>query len=206
MAKKDKALNFKQKIYLIRHGETEWSLSKKHTGRSDIPLTPRGEKEALALKAQLQQINFKKIFSSPLIRVIKTCEIAGLMDRAVKSNDLLEWDYGDYEGLTTSQIREKHPQWNLFEFGVPKGESIETLAKRADHILQLASKTEGDVALFGSGHILRVIGVRWINLDAKKAQFLALSTASISVLGYEHEWRVISCWNDISHLKSLTVN
>lgn len=197
--------HFKNKIYLIRHGETEWSLTKRHTGLTNIPLTSFGEKEATALKDRLQEITFKKVFTSPLNRALKTCELAGFLDSAILSDDLLEWNYGNFEGLTTSQIREKHPHWNLFDHGVPNGESHEDVSKRADHILGLADSVDGNVALFGSGHILRVIGARWIGWGAQKAKCLALSTASVSILNYEHDWRVISCWNDISHLRTLQV-
>ncbi len=198
-------LEFKNKIYLIRHGETEWSLAKRHTGLTNIPLTSLGEKEATALKARLQEISFKKVFTSPLSRALKTCELAGFLDSAIVSNDLLEWDYGNFEGLTTPQIREKQPHWNLFDHGVPNGESHEEVSKRADHILEIVGAVEGNVALFGSGHILRVIGARWLGWSAQKAKCLALSTASVSILNYEHEWRVISCWNDVSHLRALHV-
>lgn len=189
------------KIYLIRHGETEWSRSKQHTGRTDIPLTPKGEVEAKLLKNRLLDLKFKKVYTSPLKRALETCELAGYIEHAEKSDDLLEWDYGDYEGLTTQQIRQKVPHWSLFKNGVPNGETFEEIAHRADHILAIASQIPGNVALFGSGHISRVIGARWIGLSPQQAQLLALSTASVSVLGYEHEARVIECWNDTAHLR-----
>ncbi len=192
--------NFKNKIYLIRHGETEWSRSKQHTGRSDIPLTEEGEHQAKTLQSKLSKIEFKKIFTSPLKRVLRTCQLAGYLERAEHSDDLLEWDYGDCEGLTTPQIQEKVPNWNLFKDGVQEGETIEQIAARADHILSIAAQIEGNVALFASGHISRVIGARWVEFEPEKAQFIALSTASVSILSYEHEWRVIQSWNDISHL------
>lgn len=196
----EKTPHFNHKIYLIRHGETAWSKSKQHTGRSDIPLTPFGEKEAMALAPRLKELQLKKVFTSPLKRVLRTCELAGFLDQAEPSDDLLEFDYGDFEGLTISQIREKIPDWSLFKDGVPNGETFEEASKRADHILNISTQIDGDVAFFASGHISRIIGARWVNFASKQAQFLALSTASISILGYEHEWRAIQRWNDLSHL------
>ncbi|MCH9632131.1 MAG: Acid phosphatase [Chlamydiae bacterium] len=193
------AQQFKNKIYLIRHGETEWSRSKQHTGRTDLPLTKEGERQAKTLKRALAGIDFKKVFVSPLKRALQTCEFAGFLNQSQQTDDLYEWDYGDCEGLTTQQIRERTPNWNLFKDGAPNGESIEQVAARADQIIQLASQIEGNVALFSSGHISRVIGARWLSLEPQKAQLLALSTASISILGYEHEWKVIQNWNITSH-------
>jgi broad specificity phosphatase PhoE len=192
--------HFKHKLYLIRHGETEWSKLKKHTGRTDIPLTKLGEKEAIQLKPLLENLHFKKIYTSPLQRVLRTCELAGFLEDAEPSDDLLEFDYGDYEGLTTSDIRSKIPNWNFFDNGVTNGETFEEAQKRALHIIGLVAQIDGDVACFASGHISRLIGAAWIGLDHKCAQHLALSTASVSILSYEHEWRVIQTWNDTSHL------
>lgn len=200
----NKTPHFNHKIYLIRHGETAWSKSRQHTGRSDIPLTDLGEKEALLLAPKLKKFNLKKIFTSPLKRVLRTCELAGCLDRAEFSNCLLEFNYGDYEGLTTEEIRKKEPGWSFFKNGVLNGETFEEAAKRADNIINQALQIEGDVAFFSSGHISRIIGARWLNFNPKEGQFFALSTASISILGYEHEWRVIQKWNDTSHLTSLT--
>lgn len=193
--------HFSHKIFLIRHGETAWSKSRQHTGLTDIPLTPHGEEEARALIHALKGIHFKKVFCSPLQRAQRTCELAGYLDQATLSKDLYEWDYGDYEGITTHEIRKKEPNWNLFKNGVPNGESIQEVATRADHILRRASEIDGNVAFFSSGHISRVIGARWLRFPPEYAQFLSLSTASISILSYEHEWRVIHSWNDTSHLK-----
>ncbi|MCH9633328.1 MAG: Acid phosphatase [Chlamydiae bacterium] len=194
--------HFKHRLFLIRHGETEWSVSKQHTGLSDIPLTPHGEEEATCLKQALKGIPFAKVYVSPLRRAQKTCELAGYKDIATLTDDLYEWDYGDYEGLSTAKIRETKREWNLFKDGVPHGETIEQVAKRADHILEEVSKIPGDVAFFSSGHISRVIGARWVNFAPQNAQYLSLSTASISILSYEHEWRCIHQWNETSHLKT----
>ncbi len=193
--------HFSHKLYLIRHGETEWSKSRQHTGLTDIPLTKEGEEEALRVPFGLEGVKFAKVFVSPLQRALKTCELAGFKDEAIVTDDLLEWNYGDYEGITTADIRKKAPNWDLFKDGVPNGESIEQVSDRVDHILSLASQVDGDVAFFSSGHVSRIIGARWIRLPAKNGQLLALSTASISILSYEHEWRVIHTWNNLSHLK-----
>lgn len=189
----------KNKIYLIRHGETAWSKSGQHTGRTDIPLTSKGEEEAKALHSILRGISFKKVFISPLIRAQRTAELAGLRDQGELTEDLLEWDYGDYEGKTTVEIQKIQPDWNLFEYGVPHGETIEEVSNRADHILKCASVVNGSVALFSSGHFSRVLGMRWIGFSAKQAQFFTLSTASISILGYEHNRRSILSWNNVFH-------
>lgn len=188
-------------IYLIRHGETEWSHQKRHTGLSDIPLTEKGIKQAQALKIPLQHIVFKKIFCSPLKRAQKTCELTGFLDFAELSDELLEWDYGDYEGLTTEEIREKVKNWNIFEHGAANGEKLVEVGNRADRLLKKAATISGNVAFFGSGHILRVIAARWLGLTPDYGRFLSLSTASLSLLSYEHEWRTIAEWNNTSHLK-----
>ncbi len=193
--------HFSHKLYLIRHGETKWSKSRQHTGLTDIPLTKEGEEEALRVPHGLKEVKFAKVFVSPLQRALKTCELAGFKDEAIVTDDLLEWDYGDYEGVTTADIRKKEPNWNLFKDGVPNGETIQEVSDRVDHILNIASQVDGDVAFFSSGHVSRIIGARWINLPPTNGQVLALSTASISILGYEHEWRVIHTWNSTSHLK-----
>lgn len=200
MSSVDQLPHFKHHIYLIRHGETAWSKSKQHTGRTDIPLTKEGEREALTLPTALKSISFKKVFTSPLQRVVKTCELAGLLDHAELSDDLLEFDYGKYEGMTTEEVCKERPGWNFFKDGVPSGETFELASKRVDHIIKLVSQIDGDVAFFSSGHISRIIGARWLGLPASYAQYLALSTASISVLGYEHSWRVIQKWNETPHL------
>lgn len=196
--------NFKNKIYLIRHGETEWSKTKQHTGRSDIPLTEHGEAQAKSLAPRLAQVEFSKVYVSPLKRAQRTCELAGFRDKAELTDDLYEWDYGEFEGLTTPQIREQIPGWNLFSGGVKGGETINEVAQRADSILEKAAQFEGNIALFSSGHISRVIGARWLDLPPQSSQLLALSTASVSILGYEHEWKVIHLWNDTSHTPHAT--
>ena len=197
----DKTPHFPHRIFLIRHGQTEWSKAHKHTGHSDIPLTAHGESEAEKLPSALKKIKFAKVYVSPLLRALKTCELAGLKKDAIVTKDLLEWDYGDYEGITTKEIRKTNPHWNLFKEGSPNGESVEEVSHRADHILKLATQVPGDVAFFSSGHISRVLGARWLNFPPEYAQFLTLSTASISILSYEHEWRVIQAWNSTAHLE-----
>lgn len=187
--------HFGHQIYLIRHGETLWSKSKQHTGRTDIPLTPEGEKEAKKLLLFLKNKSFEKVYCSPLIRAQKTCELAGYLNQAELADELLEWDYGDYEGKTTQEIRKSKPNWDLFKDGVLNGETLEEASQRADQILKKCTQVKGDVALFSSGHISRIIGSRWLKLNPNLAKHLKLSTASVSILGYEHEWRVLSSWN-----------
>ncbi len=187
--------HFLHRIYLIRHGETEWSKSSQHTGLTDIPLTEEGEKQAKRLPKALEKVNFVKVYCSPLLRAQKTCELAGFLNQAELTSDLLEWDYGKYEGITTKDIRKSVPNWDLFKDGVPSGETIEQVSKRADQILEKCLEENGDVALFSSGHISRIIGARWLQLDPRFAKHLKLSTATLSILGYEHEWRVIDSWN-----------
>lgn len=187
--------HFGHKIYLIRHGETAWSKSKQHTGLTDIPLTKRGEEQARALKPLLSEMKFSKVFCSPLIRVQKTCELAGLRDQAELADELYEWNYGDYEGKTTEEIRKQLPNWNIFDYPVINGESIEEVASRARCILQKCQSIQGDVALFASGHITRILAACWINQEPKLAKHLALSTATLSILSYEHEWPTIKLWN-----------
>lgn len=184
-----------QKIYLIRHGETEWTKTRRHTGLTDIPLTDEGRQQAQWLKEALSDVSFKKVFCSPLVRAKETCEIAGFFKQAVMDEDLFEWDYGDYEGLTTAEIKEKVPKWNLFTNGVSNGESIGDIGARAQRMLGKAQAVQGDVALFSSGHFSRVLAAKWLHLPPTDGKLFALSTASISVLGYEHESPVLYRWN-----------
>ena len=185
-------------LWLIRHGETEWTLSGAHTGRTDIPLTPAGREQATALGRALGTKAFSLILTSPLSRARDTCEAAGFGTRAEVDENLREWDYGDYEGLTTREIHAKNPQWSLWRDGAPGGESPEQVAARADAVIA-RTKADGDVALFAHGHLLRVLTARWLGLDAAAGRLFALGTASVSTLGYERETRVITRWN-------LTVN
>lgn len=183
-------------IVLVRHGETAWSLSGQHTGNTDVPLTDAGRRQAEALGARLAAWDFARVLSSPLSRALDTCRLAGLGERAELTDDLREWDYGAYEGRRTVDIREERPGWTLWSDGVPDGETVEDVGRRADRVLETARATEGDVALFAHGHILRIIGARWIDLPPAAGARLGLSTATLSVLGFERETSVIHRWND----------
>jgi len=182
-------------LWLIRHGETEWSVSGAHTGRTDLPLTRTGEEKAAAIRGKLEGRQFALVLVSPMQRARRTCEIAGYGDVAQVDPNLLEWNYGDYEGKTRAEIRKERPDWSLFRDGVPNGESIGQVAGRAEKVIERAIEAAGDTALFAHGHILRILASQWLGLPAEDAQLFALATASVSVLGYEHETRVISRWN-----------
>lgn len=190
-------------IVLIRHGPTEWSVSGRHTGTTDVPLTDEGREIAATLRARLAGADFATVLCSPLLRARETAELAGLGDRAELDPDLREYDYGAYEGLTTPQIREQRPGWYLWEDGVPDGETPEQVGERADRALARALEADGDVALFAHGHILRVIGARWIDLPAAYAGHLALGTAAVCELGFERDRRVIRLWNDTAHIRAV---
>jgi probable phosphoglycerate mutase len=185
-------------LYLIRHGATEWSENGRHTGATDLPLTELGKKQSELLKNRLQREKFSKIFCSPLKRALETCKICGY--NPIVNPDLKEWNYGEYEGLTTDQICEKNPQWNLFEQGAPGGESPQQMAARAHRFLHQVHSLEGKIAIFSSAHFLRVFATQWLGDSYTFGRELYLSTGSISILGYERLDRVIICWNDISHL------
>jgi probable phosphoglycerate mutase len=174
-------------IWLVRHGETAWSLNGQHTGRTDIPLTPRGEQDAAALKPRLAGRSFAKVLSSPLIRARRTCELAGFGDVAVNDVNLLEWDYGQYEGRRTAEIRAERPDWKLFEHGNPGGETLAQVAARADHIVEQLRALNADALLFAHRDILRVIVARWLRLPPVDARYFYMDPASISVLGYDHD-------------------
>lgn len=182
-------------LWLIRHGETAWSLSGAHTGRTDIPLTAVGEAKAVGIADKLAGLKFALVLTSPLLRARRTCELAGFGAAAVVDPDLMEWDYGGYEGRTTDDIRRDRPGWTLFRDGVPEGETAEEVAGRARRVIDRAVKAEGDVALFAHGHILRVLAACWMGLPPDCARLLALGTASVSALGYERETRVVVKWN-----------
>lgn len=191
-------------IYLARHGETAWSLSGQHTGLTDLPLTARGERNASRLRQRLAGLTFVKVFTSPLQRARRTCELAGFGPVAEIDNDLLEWNYGEYEGLRTSEIRAERPNWQLFRDGCPGGESPQQVAARADRAVRRLRAVEGDVLLFSSGHFLRVLAVRWIGLElTTNARLFMLSTASLSAVGYEDslERPVIRLWNETRHVE-----
>jgi broad specificity phosphatase PhoE len=185
-------------IFLIRHGETEWSLTGRHTGRSDLSLTETGERRASQLRERLSGINFAHVLTSPLQRARRTCELAGLGAVARVEPDLHEWDYGDYEGHTTAEIHALQPGWNVFQDGCPHGESVEQIVQRADRVLAGLRAKGGAVALFSHGHFLRALAVRWIGLPVREGQHFPLDTASLSILGYEgHDGvsPVLSLWN-----------
>jgi probable phosphoglycerate mutase len=188
-------------VYLARHGETAWSLSGQHTGRTDIPLTERGERNAARLGERLAGLAFAQVFTSPLVRARRTCELAGFGATAEVDPDLAEWDYGDYEGRRTSEIRQSWPGWQLFRDGCPGGESLADVAARADRVLGRVRAVGGDVLLFSSGHFLRVLAARWLGLDPSAGRYFLLSTATLSILGYEHDPSepVLRLWNDGRH-------
>ena len=183
-------------VVLVRHGQTEWSLSGQHTGTTDMPLTDEGRRHAEALGGRLSAWSFARVLTSPLSRAVDTCRLAGLGDDAEVTDDLREWDYGAYEGRRTADIREERPGWGVWKHGVPDGETVDQLGLRADRVIDAARSVTGDVALFAHGHVLRVIGARWIGLPPDHGALLALSTASISVLGWERETAVIERWNE----------
>ena len=191
-------------IYLARHGETAWSLSGQHTGLTDLPLTARGERNASRLRQRLAGLTFAKVFTSPLQRARRTCELAGFGPVAEIDHDLLEWNYGEYEGRRTSEIRAERPNWQLFRDGCPGGESPQQVAARADRAVCRLRAVGGDVLLFSSGHFLRVLAVRWIGLElTTNARLFMLSTASLSAVGYEDslERPVIRLWNETRHVE-----
>ena len=180
-------------IVLVRHGETEWSRDGRHTGRTDLPLTENGRRQAELLRGALAEWGFAQVLSSPLQRALETCRLAGLRDSAQTTDDLRAWDYGEYEGITTAQIRESRPDWYLWRDGCPGGEQAVDVGRRVDRVI--ASLGEGDVALFAHGHVLRVLAARWIGLEPEAGALLALGTGTLSVLGYERETRVVRRWN-----------
>ena len=188
-------------IYLARHGQTEWSRSGRHTGLTDIPLLPEGEYDAERLGARLRRIPFAAVWTSPLVRAAKTCELAGFGGVAQIDPELVEWDYGDYEGLRTAEIVERQPGWKVFRNGCPGGESPEQVAARADRVLARARAAGGNVLIFSSGHFTRMLGARWVGLPPQSGEIFTLATASLSGLGYEHnrDEPVIQLWNDVSH-------
>ena len=187
-------------IWLIRHGETEWAVSGRHTGRTDIPLTDGGRRQAAALGRHLGGRPFALVLSSPLGRALETCRLAGYGDVVQTTDDLLEWDYGDYEGRTTVEIRREVPGWTVFKDGVPHGESAADVGRRADNVIRRAAAAGGDVAFFAHGHLLRVLGACWLGLPPEAGRLFTLGTAAMCVLGYERETRVFVVWNQDWHL------
>ena len=190
-------------IYLARHGETAWSRSGQHTGRTDLPLTERGERNARRLGERFNNLTFAKVFTSPLQRAARTCDLAGFKTIAEVDQDLLEWEYGQYEGRRSTEIRAQHPEWDLFRDGCPGGESPDQVGARADAVLKRVRAIEGNVLLFSSGHILRVLAARWLGLAPDAARYFLLDTASLSIMGYEHNRSapVIRLWNDTQHVE-----
>ena len=187
--------DLRQELWLIRHGETEWSIAKRHTGRTDIPLTANGERQSTALGQGLGNRQFASVLCSPLRRARETCRLAGYGETAQVTDDLLEWDYGIYEGKTTEEIRKEQPDWSIWTTSVPQGESIEQVGCRAQRVIQRTATVGGSVALFAHAHILRILTACWLGLPPEAGRLFVMSTASISILGYERETRVIKGWN-----------
>jgi broad specificity phosphatase PhoE len=183
-------------LYLVRHGETEWSRDGRHTGRTDIQLTARGRQQAELVGRYLGGHRFALVLTSPLARAVETCSLAGLGVVALERDDLREWDYGEYEGRTTSDIRKERPGWSLWRDGVPGGETVEAVGARADAVIAEARESGGDVALFAHGHLLRILAACWLGLPPRDGALLALDPATVSILGYEREQSVIRLWND----------
>jgi broad specificity phosphatase PhoE len=185
-------------VYLARHGETAWSLSGQHTGRTDLPLTDRGERQARALGERLRGAHFVKVLTSPSQRARRTAELAGFSSAAEIDPDLAEWDYGQYEGRRTADILAERPGWFLFRDGAPGGETPDQVAARADRVVRRIRAVQGDIAVFSSAHILRVLAVRWLGLEAAAGRYFLLGTSSLSILGYEHNLAepAVRLWNE----------
>ena len=188
-------------IWLARHGETAWSLSGQHTGRTDIALTARGEESARRLGERLRGVAIARVFTSPLRRAAGTCALAGFADQAEVDPDLVEWDYGVYEGRTSAEIRAERPEWMLWRDGCPGGESPDEVGRRADRAIDRVRRAGNDVLVFSSGHFLRVFASRWLELEPSAGRFFLLDTASLSALGYDRSFAqpVIRLWNDVAH-------
>jgi broad specificity phosphatase PhoE len=182
-------------VVLVRHGETEWSREGKHTGRTDVPLTERGRRQAYAVGAALRGRQFALVLTSPLTRAAETCRLAGFGEAAEQRDELREWDYGAHEGRTTIEIREEAPGWTLWRDGVPGGETIARVAARVDRLVAELRSVPGDALLFAHGHVLRVLATRWLGLEPQAGALFALDPATISTLGYERETAVIRLWN-----------
>jgi len=188
-------------VYLARHGETAWTISRQHTGVTDLPLTAQGEAEAVRLRERLQGLRVAAVLTSPLSRAVRTCELAGFGSRAEVEPDLLEWNYGTYEGRTSADIHAERPDWQLFRDGCPGGESPDQIGARADRVARRVRAIEGDVLLFSSGHFLRVFAARWLGLPPGAGRYFVLGTASLSAVGYEHDRSdpAIRLWNEMPH-------
>lgn len=183
-------------VLLVRHGETEWSRTGRHTGRTDVPLTERGRKDAQAVGAALKDRRFALVLTSPLARAAETCRLAGLGEAAVSRDELREWDYGAYEGRKTIDIREERPGWSLWHDGVPDGETGVQVGARVDRVIAELRAVAGDAAVFAHGHLLRVLAARWLGLEPEAGRLFALDPATLSILGYERETPVIRVWNE----------
>ena len=191
-------------VYLARHGETAWTLSRQHTGLTDLPLTERGERTARRLGERLKALTFTAVFTSPLQRAARTCELAGFKSVAEVDKDLVEWNYGQYEGRRTVEIRAERPDWELFRDGCPGGESPHEVGARADRVVKRVRAVPGNVLIFTSGHFMRVLATRWLGLEPSvNCKFFMLSTASLSAVGYEHDVSrpVIRLWNETRHVE-----
>lgn len=192
-------------VYLARHGETAWTISRQHTGLTDLPLTERGERTARRLGERLKGLTFANVLTSPLQRAARTCELAGFKAAAEIEKDLVEWDYGQYEGRRTAEIRAERPDWELFRDGCPGGESPQQVSVRADRVVKRLREVSGNVLIFTSGHFMRVLATRWLGLEPSvNCRFFMLSTASLSALGYEHDVArpVIRLWNETRHVEA----
>ena len=185
----------RHEVVLVRHGATEWSRSGQHTGTTDLPLLPEGEDAARAVAPVLAERDFALVLVSPLQRARRTCELAGLGGAAVVEPDLLEWDYGEVEGRTTAEVQAERPGWSIWTGPVPGGETLEQVADRADRVIERARAADGDVALFAHGHILRILAARWCEWRPRAGKRLPLDTATISILGWEHDYPTLRRWN-----------
>ncbi len=188
-------INTAQRIVLVRHGETEWSLAGRHTSVTDIPLTPKGERQASGLRPFLQKWNFGLVLCSPRLRALRTCDLIGWGEVAIQTADLAEWNYGRYEGLTTAEIRETVPGWTVFSQPCPSGESAADVTSRVDRVISRVREFGGDTLLVSHGHCLRVLTARWLDMEPQCARSFTLGTGTWSVLSYEHETPVLQVWN-----------
>lgn len=201
MSEPEPAAAARQSVVLVRHGETEWAAEGRHTGRTDVPLTAHGRDEARCLPSMLAGRRFTRVLVSPLWRARETCALAGYGAAAEVTPDLLEWDYGAYEGRTTAEILAERPGWSLWDDGVPRtagsGETVEEVGARADRVIAEVLATRGDVALFAHGHVLRILTARWLQFPPREGRRFALDAAGVCTLGYEHDSRVIHTWNEL---------
>jgi probable phosphoglycerate mutase len=191
------------RLFLARHGDTEWTDSRRRTGRTDLPLNERGEKRARQIGERLRQFSFARVFTSPLQRASRTCVLAGFGDVAETDADLVEWDYGNFEGMRTAEIHKDRPDWELFRDGCPGGETPQDVARRADRFISLVQGFDGDVLAFSSGHIIRMIAARWLGLPPGTGRFFYCRPASVGVLGFEHESKnepIIGLWNFVRQM------